>query len=59
MREGILHDILLEGQYCVTFRETVGETVTLSFASYPTKLKAIRAISVFQYADAWEKLAKV
>lgn len=59
IRDATLHGIMLEGQYCVTFRQTYGKNETLSFKCYPTERKALRAISLFKYHGAWKELASV
>lgn len=57
MREAIIHDMLLEGQVCVTFIERVGNTTSMSFKCYPDKLTAIREKSFWQYDKIWKELA--
>ncbi len=56
-RDATLHDILLEGRYCVTFTVRSGNTTSQTFKCYPTKLKAIRDISLFKHDNAWRQLA--
>ena len=58
IRDATLHDILLEGNYCVTFKQTCGDTTTMSFSCFPTKSKAMREISHFKLGDAWRELAR-
>ena len=57
MKEGTLHDTLLNGQHCVTFIESAGDTETRSFVCYPTKHKALLEISIFEHGDIFKKLA--
>ena len=60
MRDATLHDIKLNDQYCVTFREiSEGGTETLSFHCYSTKQKALMEMSMFKYDDIWKKLASL
>ena len=56
-RSATLHDILFEGQHCVTFRQICGNTETQSLHCYPTKIQDLRAISFSKYHDVWKKLA--
>ncbi len=56
-RQGILHDCLLEGQYCVTFSRMAGDTESQSFACYPTKHKTLLEIGMFENWDIYKKLA--
>ena len=56
-RDAVLHDEKLEGQFMVTFREVSGHTETFHCEGFPTKPKAIRAISHFKNEEAWERLA--
>ena len=53
----ILHNWTLNGQYCVTFQEISRDTVTQSFACYPTKHKALLEMGIFEHADIWRALA--
>lgn len=57
-REGILHNCVLEGQYCVTFVETIGTTETRTFMCYPTEHKAVLEIGIFKNYDLYKELAK-
>lgn len=59
MKKGILHDMLLNGQHCVTFVECEGDTETRTFRCFPTKHKALLEIGIFEYGDIYRKLAKV
>ena len=59
IRTGILHNCLLEGQYCVTFSRRRGDTEGLSFECYPTKAKALFEIQIFENYDIYKALAGV
>jgi len=59
MRDATLHQVKLNGCYCVTFREvSEGGTESLSFHSYLAKQTVIREMSHFKLGDAWKELAK-
>ena len=57
-RIGILHDFLLEGQYCVTFSESIGDTGGQTLAYYPTKHQALLEIGLFENRDIYKRLAR-
>ena len=52
-RDAWLWEVLLEGQYGVTFQEESEYTISQSVKFYPTKEEAIREIGLFKYQDIW------
>ena len=58
IREGILHDFLLEGYYCVTFSARIGDTEGLSFQCYPARGKALSEIHIFENYNIYKALAE-